>query len=206
MVNHRSPDLPPAGIESWIEAARRGDREALGRALSAFRNYLLLMAREGLEPRLVPKGGASDLVQDTLFRAHRAFGDFRGRSEAEWRHWLRTILARRLANHRRRYGATSKRRLEREVPIGSAPGRSPPSREPTPSRELARREREAALLAAIDRLPPHHREVVIWHHRERDSFEEIGRRLGISAEAARKLWTRALLRLRRELDSDHGSP
>jgi RNA polymerase sigma-70 factor (ECF subfamily) len=206
MVNHRSPELPPASVETWIEAARRGDREALGRALSSFRNYLLLTAREGLEPWLVVKAGASDLVQDTLFRAHRAFGDFRGRSEAEWRNWLRTILVRRLANHRRRYGATSKRRLAREVPIGSAMVGSPASREPTPSQEFARREREAALLAAIDRLPERHRAVVIGHHRDRESFEQIGRRLGISAEAARKLWTRALGRLRQELGSEHGSP
>ncbi len=61
-------------------------------------------------------------------------------------------------------------------------------------------------LAAMDRLPDHYREVVIWHHRERLPFEEIGRRRGISAEATRKLWTRALGRLRQELGSEYGSP
>jgi RNA polymerase sigma-70 factor (ECF subfamily) len=206
MVEHTSTDISPAGVETWIEAARRGDREALGRALTSFREYLLLMANEGLEPGLVAKGGASDVVQDTFVRAHRSFGDFRGRSEAEWRNWLRSILVRRLAHQRRRYFLTSKRKHGLEVSISTETHRGPASHDPTPSRELARREREAALLAAVDRLPGHYREVVIWHHRERLPFEEIGRRRGISAEAARKLWTRGLGRLRQELGSEYGSP
>jgi RNA polymerase sigma factor (sigma-70 family) len=85
-------------------------------------------------------------------------------------------------------------------------GPCPASRDPTPSRELARREREAALLAALERLPGPYRDVVIWHHREQLAFEEIGRRRGISAEAARKLWARALARLRQELGREHATP
>ena len=50
-------------LEAWIESARLGDREALGRALSSVRDYLLLVANEGLEPELKAKGNASDLVQ-----------------------------------------------------------------------------------------------------------------------------------------------
>ena len=69
----------------------------------------------------------------------------------------------------------------------------------TPSRELAHREREAAVVEAISRLPEHYREVVVGHQRDRLTFDEIGRRRGISPEAARKLWTRALGRLRKEL-------
>jgi RNA polymerase sigma-70 factor, ECF subfamily len=198
-------DSPP-GLSSWIEAARGGDREALGRALVSFRDYLLLAANEALEPGLMAKGGASDVVQDTMLRAHRGFAGYRGRSEGEWRSWLRAILTRSLAHHRRRYNATAKRQRGREVPIVSGNSLDPQSHDQTPSRELARRESEAALLSAMDRLPEHYREVVIWHHRERLQFEEIGRRKGISAEAARKLWTRALGRLRQELGSENGSP
>jgi RNA polymerase sigma-70 factor, ECF subfamily len=192
------------GLGSWLEAARRGDREALGRALVSFRDYLLLVANADLDRGLLAKGGASDVVQDAMLLAHRGFADFRGRSEGEWRNWLRAILARSLAQHRRRYQATAKRQHGREVPIESETRQDPASRDPTPSGEIARLEREAALLAAIERLPEHYREVVIWHHRERLPFEEIGRRQGISAEAARKVWTRSLGRLRQELNSEHG--
>ena len=54
-------------------------------------------------------------------------------------------------------------------------------------------------------MPDHYREIITWHHREQLSFEEIGRRHGISAEAARKRWTRALGRLRKELGPSHDS-
>jgi RNA polymerase sigma-70 factor, ECF subfamily len=159
-----------------------------------------------MHPALGAKVGASDVVQDTFFLAHRGFAEFRGRSEGEWRHWLRTILVRSLAHQRRRYEWTAKRRQGCEIPMRPGVVDRPRSGDPTPSREFARREREAALLAALERLPDHYREVVIWHHRERLSFEEIGRRHGISGEAARKLWTRALVRLRQEIGSEHGPP
>jgi RNA polymerase sigma-70 factor, ECF subfamily len=206
MVNTPSSDDPLPGLESWLESARRGDREALGRALLCFREYLLLVANEELQPGLGAKEGASDIVQDTFYRAHRGFAEFRGRSEAEWRSWLRTILIRCLAQHHRHYRSTAKRQQGREVPLDLGSVRAPEARDPTPSRELARREREATLVAAVDRLPPHYREVVIWHHREKLPFDEIARRRDISAEAARKLWTRALGRLRLELGSELVSP
>ncbi len=74
----------------------------------------------------------------------------------------------------------------------------------SPSTNLVAREIEDALLTALDSLAEHHRNVVLWHHRERLPFEEVGRRLGISAEAARKHWGRALVALRKELRASHG--
>jgi RNA polymerase sigma-70 factor, ECF subfamily len=190
-------------LESWIEAARRADFKALGRALEPFRNYLLLVANEELEPELRPKLGASDLVQETFLGAQRDIRCFRGRTEREWRLWLRGILRHALANHRRHYRAIVKRRIEREVSISCAPHLDWPAAGASPSANLATREVEAALLAALDRLAEHHRDVVIWHHLERLTFEEVGRRLGISADAARKHWERALKALRKELRASH---
>ena len=46
-----------------------------------------------------------------------------------------------------------------------------------------------------------YRQVIVGRYQEQLSFEEIGRRLHRSAEAARKLWWRAIERLRQELDS-----
>jgi RNA polymerase sigma-70 factor (ECF subfamily) len=59
----------------------------------------------------------------------------------------------------------------------------------------------AAVLTALQRLPQHYSEVVLWHNRDRLPFEEIGRRQGTSADAARKRWTRALGWLHKELSS-----
>ena len=198
-------DSIPFELELWIEAARRGDKQALGQALSVCRDYLLLVANDGLKPELRAKGNASDMVQETFLRAQRGIDGFRGRTASEWRHWLRRILVRNLAEEGRRFRATAKRQVQREVTIPEGTQFECARTSETPSSHLARREREAALIEALERLPAHYRDVVIWHHREQLSFEEIGQRLGNSSEAARKLWTRALVCLRKELGPAHDS-
>lgn len=62
-----------------------------------------------------------------------------------------------------------------------------------------REEREQAVLTALDRLPEDSRAVVLARYRDKLTHEEIGRRRGISAEAARKLCERTIGRLRQEL-------
>jgi len=198
-------DTCPNQLESWIEAANRGDREALGRALHAFRAYLLLVANNELEPALKAKEGASDLVQETFMLAQCGVEKFRGRTEAEWREWLRSILMNQLINHRRKWQSTAKRQLKREVAIGGVPPGDWPGRDISPGAELIRREREVALLVALERLPKIDREVVVAHQREGLTFEEIGLRQGITAEAARKRWSRALGRLSKEVGAAHDS-
>ena len=66
---------------------------------------------------LLPKGGGSDLVQDTLLGAYRDFGTFHGRSRDELLAWLRKILENNLSVFRRRYRGTRKRRVSLEVPF-----------------------------------------------------------------------------------------
>jgi RNA polymerase sigma-70 factor (ECF subfamily) len=190
-------------LEGWILAARGGDQSALARALMSIRDYLLLVANERMGATLKTKEGASDLVQETFLQAQQRISTYRGRSTNEWRSWLRSILIRELANRRRHFEATAKRTAGREVPVSEWSRVDAAARDETPSSELARREREAAVLEAISHLPEHYQEVVIWHQRDRLTFAEIGLRRGISAEAARKIWMRALGRLRKELDAFH---
>src|ERR1700739_4804085 len=89
--------------EQLLTLARAGDRQAMGRLLEQYRQYLLLLARLQIGRRLQGKGDASDLVQETFYKAHRDFAGFRGRSEAELIAWLRQMLATSLAGLVRRY-------------------------------------------------------------------------------------------------------
>src|SRR5262249_58653458 len=90
-------------LAQWLSAARAGSREALGQALDACRQYLLIVARRELDPELQAKGSASDLGQETFLEAHRDFGQFQGGSADELRAWLRQLLLHNLANFARSY-------------------------------------------------------------------------------------------------------
>jgi RNA polymerase sigma-70 factor (ECF subfamily) len=190
-----------------LQEARAGDAEVLGRALESCRDYLLMVADRGLDADLMAKGGASDLVQDTLLGAYRDFTRFHGRSRDELLAWLRTILRNNLAVFRRRYRGTGKRRVALEVPLEATSSGVPPAvltcDAMTPGALAARREQTAALMVALGRIPEDYRRVVLWHQYDRLTFQEIGRRLDRSAEAARKLWSRALIRLTEELGPAH---
>jgi len=188
----------------WLPAARAGSAEALGEALEACRGYLLLIARRELGPDLQAKAGASDLVQQTFLEAQRDFARFHGTDEGEWLAWLRRLLLNNLANFVRDYRETTKRQVAREVRLpdtdSSRPGDlAPVGSEPTPSKQAMAHEHAAAVLHALDQLPPDHRQVVLLRYQDEKSFDEIGEIMGRSANAVRKLWLRALERLKQDL-------
>ncbi len=182
-------------------------RSSLGRTLESCRDYLLLIAGRSIDRDLLPKGGGSDLVQDTLLGAYRDFDTFHGRSRDELLAWLRKILENNLAVFRRRYRGTRKRRVSLEVSFDAdargAPGPEWASDSASPSTAAAKREQAAALQSALSRIPEDYRRVIVWYQYDQRTFEEIGRRLDRSPEAARKIWSRALLRLTQELGPTH---
>ena len=195
-----APQKPePEQVTAWLRAARAGSREALGRLLEACRPYLLLVANQHLQPELRGKVSPSDLVQETFLKAHGAFALFQGETEEDLLAWLRTILRNHLANVSRHFQGTDRRQVGREVALGAdeAGGNEGSLVAPTPSPGSAAiaREEARALHEALSRLPEEARQVIYWKNWERLSFEEIGRRTGRSADAARKAWSRAVEQL-----------
>ena len=75
----------------------------------------------------------------------------------------------------------------------------------TPCGKAMADEQTFAIEQAIDGLPEHYRQVVKRRCFDRQSFVEIGRALQISDDAARKLWCRAIDRLRQELVASNDS-
>src|SRR5215831_19122037 len=88
---------------SLLRQARGGDREAVGRLMERYRNYLVLLSRLQIGRRLQGKVDPADVVQETFLRAHHRFEQFRGESEGEFIGWLRQVLASRIAEVARRY-------------------------------------------------------------------------------------------------------
>ncbi len=188
-------------IEQWLEQARGGSSAALGSLLEGCRKYLLMKANDALDSDLRPKAAASDLVQDSFVEVQRDFASFRGTTERELFAWLTAILANRLANNVRFHRHTEKRSVTREIPLELTPERALVGLcdEASPSNVAIAGDEARRVQVALGRLPEPLRRVLVLRTWERLSFVEIGAELKKSADAARKLWGRAVRRLEEEL-------
>jgi RNA polymerase sigma-70 factor (ECF subfamily) len=170
--------------------------------LPRYRDYLLLLARAQLDPRLRPKLGASDVVQLTLLEAHRCAGQFRGTTSGEVAAWLRQILARNLANAARDLGRRKRdvgreQSLEQMIEASSArleawlagPASSPG--------EVAERNEEVLRLAtALAALPEPQREAVELRHLRGWSLNDIAGHMHRTPAAVAGLLHRGMTALR----------
>jgi RNA polymerase sigma-70 factor (ECF subfamily) len=176
--------------------------------LEKFRGYLAAIARlqVAARPWLAAKFDASDLVQQTLLKAHASHDQFRGESPAEMAGWLRQILNRTLANELRAFGqakrdAGMERSLEADLDASScrldawlAADQS------SPSSPVHREERASALVQAVDALAPDQREVVLLKHCHGMALADIAAQTGKTIPAVAGLLRRGLERLRQLLD------
>ena len=197
-MNERNPE--PCLL---IQRARCGDRCARDQLLDTYRNYLRLLARTGLDAALQEKADPSDLVQETLLKAHQHFDQFRGRTTGEVAAWLRQILARNLADLARRYHGTDARQVSRECSLEElldqsslALGNLIAASGGSPSEDAQRRELNLVLADALTDLSEDYRDVIVLRSLEERDWDDVARRMGRSPGAVRILWARALTRLR----------
>lgn len=198
--------LDPASqkLAEWIASARNGSDEAFGALAARCYRYLLLVANKELGGALQAKVGGSDLVQETFLAARQGIAAFTGQTESEFKHWLRAILLNRVAHAGRYYRAVASRSIHREAPLDAADAQGKhawqqPANITPPSRRVQAVEQSALLVKALDRMPLDYQTVVRLRSLEGLPFEAVGAQLGRSAEAARKLWVRALSVLKAEL-------
>ena len=177
-----------------------------GPPLEAYRDYLRLLARLHLDPRLRGKLDASDLAQEALLKAHQARDQFRWRSEAELAAWLRKILANTLSDAVRRFTAAARdvhleRSLEQAVEESSSRMEAwlaaPDS---SPAEQALRQEGLLALAGALARLPEDQRRAVELRHLQGCSLDEAAREMSRSKGAVAKLLFRGVARLRELLE------
>ena len=189
-------------IKTLLNDARHGNVDALGALLESYRNYLGLIARVEVNPRLRSKFSPSDIVQETFANAMRGFDEFRGQEEPELVSWLRKILATQLAMHVRTFG-TKQRDIRLEVRLEDSMNRSSialagcmANSETSASKRYEKREQAVIVADALSRLPDDFREVLILRHLESYSFPDIAKRMDRPLENVKSLWRRGVIRLR----------
>ena len=184
------------------------EQPADGASLGRFYGYLRLLARQHLDAPLRGKVDPSDIVQETLLHAQRAFSQFRGQGDGALATWLRQILARNLAHATRDLGR-QKRDIGRERSLQAALDASSSrleswlaAEQSSPSQRAERNEQLLRLTQALDTLPEIQRQAVILHYWQGQALAEIGRQLGRSQAAVAGLLYRGLKALRSHLQAE----
>ena len=177
----REDDLVPLMIA--YQAGRLDAFEALYHALAG--DVHRFFAASVRDP-----SAALDLAQLTFLELHRARHTYRPPRPV--RPWVFGIAV----NVRRRHRRDAASRARREA---DAPDAMDDSISPAPDVVGA-----VAVRRALEQLPEGRRRAWILHHVHGFSFEEIGRRLGIGAGAAKLRSSRAMRGLRALLTSDRG--
>jgi RNA polymerase sigma-70 factor (ECF subfamily) len=201
----------PEALDELVRRARQGDDQGREQLFAACRDYLGRMAHTQVESWLRAKVDASDLVQQTLFEAHRDFDRFQGATGGELLAWLRRILTHNALDLVRQYHGTAKRQARREIGLRGAGDDSafigaaePASPGPSPSEEVIRRDDQLRVAAALAQLAPDYRDVIVLRNLERLPFDDVARLLGRSRPAAQMLWMRAMKKLQEALGEEVG--
>jgi RNA polymerase sigma-70 factor (ECF subfamily) len=185
----------PSQFEEWLTAARKGSMAALGQILECCQPYLVKVAAAEVDTELLNRFESFDLVQETFAKALKEFHGFRGTAKPELCAWLRQMLLHIAANARRSLQA-GKRLAALEVSSSDYPANhranNPLDPGSTPSKKVRNQEYHDAIQWAVKQLPSHYQEVIRLYFHEHCLCDEIGRRMGVTTEAARKLRTRAV--------------
>lgn len=195
-------------VRQLLGLAREECSTAREHLLESFRGYLWLLARTGLDVSLRGKADPSDVVQDTLLKAHMNFGQFQGQTEGELAAWLRRILMNTLTDLARGYQKADARQVDRERSLNELLGDSSAALVSllvggghSPSESAERREMALVLAEALGELNEDYREVLVLRSLEERDWEETGRCMNRTVGSVRMLWARALKALRPILES-----
>src|SRR3954468_5828791 len=210
-----------SGPIELMAKARAGEADALGELCALYRNYLRMVVRAGLGPKLRERVELSDVVQEALVEVVRQFPQFTGQSEAALVGWLRRLVGQKLADLGRYHSRAKRGAGGSALPLdspwgagaaggaGEAGGGGKPLdmlslSQTSPSEAASRRELIVLLADALDGLPEQEAEGLWLYHAEGLSFEAIGERLALSRKSVRGIWARGLKNLKRTLDGPPG--
>lgn len=190
-------------VAELIERASAGDAAAIDELLAQHRAAIRRIVELRLDPRIVRRVDASDIVQDVLIEAHRRAPDYLKNPQLEFGLWLRQIARDRVIDAYRRHRGAARRSVDREQAPPQFADQSALDlsavlwdHQATPATHAMAAELQRRFSAALDELDENDREVLIMRHQEQLTNSEVARVLNLSEPAAGMRYIRALRRLR----------
>jgi RNA polymerase sigma-70 factor (ECF subfamily) len=183
-----------------------GDRDALGALLRRDLPWIESHVRSRLGAPLRAKVETGDILQEAVVEFLQYGPRFLLADRGHFRALLARIVENTIRAQHDRFTA-QRRAMHREEPLPADgivqldPGAAGPLR---PSQAAEAAEWKGLVRLALELLAPGEREVLLLRDWDDLSFEEIGRRLGIAADAARMRYHRSLARLAGKVEQARG--
>lgn len=194
-----------------LRQAATGSRPgALNEVLIKYRESLRRMIAVRMNDRLLGRLDASDIVQETFIEATRALDAYLAKPGLPVHLWLRHLAGQKLIQAHRVHLGAQKRAADREQRlVGGVPAANSASmafelmgKNSTPSRIAVKNESKDRLMQALEGMGDVDREVLTLRHFEQLTSQETAEVLGMTNEAVKKRYVRALEKLQHILLED----
>lgn len=195
--DERQPAPAPETLsdEELMEEIVRGSEQAFAALVKRYQSRII----NAVSRLISDRDRAQEIAQETFLRVfiHRE----RYRPSGKFSTWLYTIAMNLAKNEiRRRVRSRAVVSLEKLIEATGDGGSFVADPGPGPDRSFRRREIQAKVTGAIDRLPRKFREVLVLRDMQQLSYEEIGEVLHIPGGTVRSRINRARLALKELLD------
>jgi RNA polymerase sigma-70 factor (ECF subfamily) len=193
-------------VEGLLARAANGETDAVQTLLALHRERLKRMVAIYFDDRLSRRADPSDVVQETLVEAAHRLADYARKQPLPFYPWLRQLAREKLLQMKQHHFLKQKRTIRREEPLEPSDASAVHLAErlaatgTRPSERLIREEERKFVRAALNRLAPRDREILVLRYLEQLSAAEATAVLGISEDAYMKRHFRAIARLRQLLD------
>jgi RNA polymerase sigma-70 factor (ECF subfamily) len=205
------PAAQSSDTDALLRQAADGDPGARDRLFARHLNRLRQLIAWRLDRRVAARVDPSDVVQEALADAAAKFSGYLRRRPLPFYPWLRQLALERLIGLHRRHVLAGKRSVTREEPPPPLNDQSAPelahrllAAGVCPVGDVLREEVRARVRAALARLDPRDREVLVLRHLEQLSVRDMAAALGVSEGAVKTRHVRALQRFRTLLAGDAG--